>query len=227
MSEHDSIAELLGEIARTLQAEPDVDATLAAIVKVAVDHVAGAEHAGISLVERGGEVRTVAPTGEVVNTIDQLQYRTGEGPCLNAIAAHRIYRTGDLAKETRWPAFTHAAAKAGVTSMLAYRLFITDTTLGALNLYSSQPDAFSDQTEQDGQMFATHAAVALVGAQTEANLRTAAESRDLIGMAKGILMQRHDLEPEQAFHMLVSSSQNANMKLRDVAAWLVEHRREL
>ncbi|MEV6898720.1 GAF and ANTAR domain-containing protein [Amycolatopsis sp. NPDC051372] len=201
----ESLSSVLGALARTLQAEPDVGSTVAAIVKAAVDHIAGAEHAGISLVE-SGQVRTVAPTSEVVNTVDEIQYRTGEGPCLDAIAQHEIFRTSNLLDETRWPAFTPEAAKAGIRSMLSYRMFVNDDTLGALNLYSTRLNAFSDTTEQEGQVFATHAAVALVGAQTEAQLHAAIESRDVIGMAKGILMQRHDIDAVQAFRMLVESS---------------------
>ncbi|WP_409494577.1 GAF and ANTAR domain-containing protein [Amycolatopsis sp. cmx-11-12] len=222
-----SLGATLGGIARTLQAEPDVESTLIAIVKAAVDHVDGAEYAGISLVERGDQVRTVAPTGEVVVTIDEVQYRTGQGPCLDAITEHQIFRTGDLATEDRWPAFTPAAAETGVRSMLSYRLFVTDTTLGSLNLYSRARDAFSDQTEEEGKLFAAHAAIALTGAQTEARLHVAMENRDMIGMAKGILMQRHDLDAVRAFRLLVESSQNTNMKLIQVATWVVENRLEL
>lgn len=111
--------------------------------------------------------------------------------------------------------------------MISYRLFVTDTTLGALNLYSHLATAFNDQSEHDGELFATHAAIALVGAQTEARLTAALENRDIIGMAKGILMQRYGVNSGQAFRMLVDSSQHTNMKLRQVAAWLVEHHRDL
>ncbi|WIX79254.1 GAF and ANTAR domain-containing protein [Amycolatopsis carbonis] len=224
--QRESLSSVLGAIARTLQSEPDVDRTLAAIVKAAVDHVDGAEQAGISLVENG-RIRTVAPTGEAVVTVDEIQYHTGQGPCLDAIAEHHVYCTGNLLGERRWPAFAPEAAETGIRSMLSYRLFITHTTLGALNLYSTQVGAFNDQTEQDGQVFAAHAAIALVGAQTEAQLHAAIETRDVIGMAKGILMQRHDLDDVQAFHMLVETSQNTNIKLHQVATWLVEHRRDL
>ncbi|MGW4488370.1 GAF and ANTAR domain-containing protein [Amycolatopsis sp. NPDC004368] len=221
------LSSVLGGLARTLQAEPDLGSTLAAIVKAAVDHVEGAEHAGIALVEDGGRIRTVAPTGEVVHTVDDIQYRTGQGPCLDAIVRHQVFRTGNLLDERRWPAFTPEAAETGIRSMLSYRLFVTDDTLGALNLYADRVDAFSDQTEQDGHMFATHAAIALVGARTEAQLHAAIESRDMIGMAKGILMQRHDIDAVQAFRLLVESSQTTNLKLNEVATWLVEHRREV
>ncbi len=222
----DDLSSVFGAIARTLQAEPDVEATIAAIVKAAVDHVAGAEHAGISLVERG-RIRTVAPTDEVVVTIDNVQYRTGQGPCVDAIAVHRVFRTGDLTAESRWPALTSVAAVTGVRSMLAYRLFVNENTLGSLNLYSRRVEAFSDHTERDGRVFASHASVALIGAQTEAHLQTALGNRDVIGMAKGILMERHGLDPVQAFRMLVDSSQTTNLKLHQVAAWLVENHHEL
>ena len=111
--------------------------------------------------------------------------------------------------------------------MLSYRLFVTDTTLGALNLYSSRRDAFDAVAENDGRLFASHAAVALVGAQHEEQLHAAVESRDVIGMAKGILIQRHDLDPSDAFRMLVEASQAANMKVRDIAIWLVANRRAI
>ncbi|MBB5851328.1 GAF and ANTAR domain-containing protein [Amycolatopsis umgeniensis] len=210
-----------GSLARTLQAEPDVDATLMAIVKAAVDHVTGAEEAGISLVERG-RILTVAPTSEVVGTIDEVQYRTGQGPCVEAISAHQVFRTGDLTAECRWPAFSPEAAATGMRSMLAFRLFVNGGTLGSLNLYSRAIDAFSDRTERDGRVFASHAAIALRGAQTEANLHTALGNRDVIGMAKGILMERHGLDPVQAFRMLVDTSQATNLKLHHIATWLVE-----
>ncbi|WP_285741218.1 GAF and ANTAR domain-containing protein [Lentzea sp. NBRC 105346] len=208
-----------------MQAEPDLDTTLMAIVKAAVDYIPGAEHAGISLVERG-KVRTVAPTCDIVETIDQLQYDMREGPCVDAIAEHQTYRSGDIGKETRWPVFGPAAAGHGIHSMLSYRLFVTDTTLGALNLYSSRFDAFEPRTEPDGRLFADHAAIALIGAQRHAQMTIAVEHRDTIATAKGILMERHDVDAARAFRMLVEASQKANMKLHQVAAWLAENRRE-
>jgi GAF domain-containing protein len=216
-------AETLSGVARTLQAEPDVDATLRSIVKAAVDYVEGAEHAGVSLVENG-KICTVEPTGPVVKTIDQLQYDLREGPCIDAIAERETFRVGNVGSAARWPSFGPAAAQHGIHSLLSYRLFVTDRTLGALNLYSSRVDAFDATTEQDGLLFATHAAIALVGAQREAQLSTALGSRDVIATAKGFLMGRHDIDAASAFQVLVRMSQSTNVKLHQVAAWLVETR---
>ena len=220
------LAAILSSVARQLQAEPDVESTLAAIVKAAMDHIPGAELAGISLVTEG-EIRTVAPTDALVGEVDRLQYETKEGPSVDAIALHETFKTGDLAMEERWPSFAPEAVRRGIRSMLAYRLFVTETTMGSLNLYSSRRNAFDEAAMNEGKLFASHAAIALVGAQTEAQLEAAIESRDLIGMAKGLLMQRHDLDPTAAFRMLTEASQASNMKVRDIAAWLVAHRREI
>ncbi|MET7992860.1 ANTAR domain-containing protein [Amycolatopsis sp. NPDC005232] len=99
--------------------------------------------------------------------------------------------------------------------------FWTRSPSTALNLYSSQIDAFE---QEDRRAFATRAAIALAGAHTEANLHATLENRDVIGMAKGILTQRHDIGAIEAFRLLVETSQTTNMKLHQIAAWLVEHR---
>ena len=174
-----------------------------------------------------GEIQTVASTDARLIDIDRLQYETNEGPCVDAILQHESFVTGDLAAETRWPRFAPGAVRHGIRSMMSYRLFVTETTLGALNLYASQPDMFTASAMNDGRLFASHAAVALIGAQHEAQLEAAIESRDVIGMAKGILMHQHDVDPVAAFRMLTEASQASNMKVRDIATWLVEHRREL
>ena len=79
-----------------------------------------------------------------------------------------------------------------------------------------------------GLILAQHAAVAMAGAAAEHQFRTGLASRDIIGQAKGLLMQRNNLTGVQAFAMLTRASQDVNMKLADVARWLVEeHERGL
>jgi hypothetical protein len=106
--------------------------------------------------------------------------------------------------------------------MLSWGLFTTSTTYGSLNVYSTEPDAFDQEAALVGELFASHAAVALAGARRQADLHTALGTRDLIATAKGILIARHGCDPEKAFRMLAEASQNTNMKLIDVATWLVK-----
>ena len=119
--------------------------------------------------------------------------------------------------DTRWPRFAAAAEAHGVRSMLGYKLFTSGRTLGALDLYSSKLNAFDADSEVVGELFAAHAAIALIGSTQQAEWQSALDSRDTIGMAKGILMQRERISDDQAFNLLVSTSQKANIKLHDLA----------
>ena len=124
--------------------------------------------------------------------------------------------------EERWPKFaTRAHEETGVRSILSLGLFVEGATMGALNLYSTKPDAFDDTDVARGSVFAAHAAVAMSARRREENLERKAESRDLIGRAKGILMARSNLDDEQAFQ-LRRASQRLNVKLIKVAGQVVE-----
>ncbi len=214
------LADALSAVVRTLEPEPDVEQTVANIVQAVAATVPGTEDAGISLLE-SGSLKSVAPSSERVSQLDQLQHKLGEGPCVDAVFTNIVYRTSDIAADERWPKFGYAAAELGINSMLAVRLFTGKTLLGALNLYSTQPSAFDDSAEHVAGLFAAHAAVALAGSRAQAQLRNALESRDVISMAKGILMERHQVTDDQAFDLLVRASQNTNRKLHEVARWLV------
>jgi transcriptional regulator with GAF, ATPase, and Fis domain len=222
---HADLAQILSELARSLQAQPDLQRTVDAIVTAVTKTVPGAEHAGLS-VREGANLRTVAATSDLVQRLNGIEHDLGEGPCLQAELEHRVYRIDDMARETRWPRFAAAAADAGIQSMLGYRLFITGRTLGALDLYSSKPNAFDTDAELIGELFAAHAAVAMIGSTQQAEWKTALGTRDVIGMAKGILMQREHLTDDRAFDLLARTSQNANIKVQDIAAWLVAQANE-
>ncbi|GAB3569667.1 GAF and ANTAR domain-containing protein [Amycolatopsis endophytica] len=219
-AEGPELADALSAVVRTLEPEPDVEQTVTNIVRTVTGSVPGTEDAGISLLD-GGSLSSVAPSSERVARLDELQHKLGEGPCVDAVFEDVAYRTGDVGLDQRWPQFGAGAAELGVRSMLAIRLYTGKTLLGALNLYSSERDAFDESAEHVGGLFAAHAAVALAGSRAQQQLRSALESRDVISMAKGILMERHRVTDDQAFHLLVRASQNSNRKLHDVARWLV------
>lgn len=209
--------ETFAEIARALLAEDDVQQTLQKIVDLAVETIAGCDHAGITFL-KGKLVDTPAATDDVPRVVDAIQYQTGEGPCLSAIRDHEVFETGDLGHEGRWPNFAgRAQRETGVTSMLSFRLFIEGDTLGALNLYSKAADAFHERSRTVGLVFAAHAAVALSTALHDEQMEEALQSRDLIGQAKGILMAQGRVTAEEAFDMLKVASQGLNRKLRLVA----------
>ena len=210
------LARNLGKLARDLRAETEIAPLWQRIAEAAVREVSGDEHAGLSLVTRTGVI-TEAATDEVVIRLDQRQYELDEGPALSSLRERITVRSDDLQQETRWPRFAAAAMEAGICSTLSARLFVAEDSLGALNVYSTRPNVFTDQDESAALLLAAHAAIALKGVKIETNLRAAVESRDVIGQAKGILMERFKIDQAAAFQMLVAASQAANRKLRDVA----------
>jgi GAF domain-containing protein len=214
------LAERFGVLSRDLQKSEDVEATLVEIVRAATDTVPGAEYASISAIVGRREVHTRAATGELPRAVDQAQYDTGQGPCLTSLYQQQTVRLSDLATEPRWPEFAARARQVGLRSMLAIQLYVAGEDLGALNLHSTEPNSFTDESEQVGLVFASHAAVAMAGAQQQEGLRIAINTRDLIGQAKGILMERYKISPQEAFRLLILASQTTNIKLSDVAEYL-------
>lgn len=213
----EDLGEVMGRIARTLQEEHgDVDATLAAITAAAVTTVPGVNGASVSLVT-GRRVTSRAPTSELVGDVDQLQTEVDEGPCLDALRDQETVRVDDFSTDDRWPRFAGEAARRGMGSLLSFQLFTDGDNLGALNLYAGRPRSFDPDAEAVGAVFAAHAAIALSAARQEENLRRAVDHRDLIGQAKGILMERHRITADQAFAVLARASTHTNRKLFDLA----------
>jgi transcriptional regulator with GAF, ATPase, and Fis domain len=217
------LAQGFGGLARSLEEHDDPDVMLAEIVAAAVAMVPGADEGSVSVVTGRRHIGSQAPTGDLPVQVDALQEETQQGPCLDSAYVHQTVRVADMASEERWPQFARRASEAGAASMLSLQLYVEGDNLGALNLYSRSPNAFDDESEQVGLLFASHAAVAYAGVRKEAQLAKAVASRDLIGQAKGILMERYKISPERAFLILIRISQASNRKLHDIAAELVCH----
>lgn len=219
--EEDLAAHLTG-IARALQRRRGEQETMDAIVHAAVGTIPGAVHAGIMTVVGKKEISTVATTGQLACDVDQAQYDSGEGPCLTALFDQLIVPVPDVVNDERWRVFGRRAAELNVGSMLSFQLYVQNEDLGALNLYAHEVNAFGEESQHVGSLFAGHAAIALAAAQEREQLAAAVHTRDLIGQAKGILMERHKLDADQAFAVLTRASQHTNVKLRDIAEQLTK-----
>lgn len=213
----DELAEQLGALALSLEHEVSSADTLSAITHAVLGTVPGADHASISLIRHQREVETLASTGPLPTALDRAQYETDQGPCLDSLMTQVTVRVTDMAHEQRWPRWASTASELGAGSMLAVQLYLQGQDLGALNLSSTRPGAFDDESEHVALLFAPHAAVAMAGARQQESLRAALGRRDIIGQAKGILMERFRITGDQAFILLVRASQHSNRKLHDVA----------
>ncbi|HEX8306285.1 MAG TPA: GAF and ANTAR domain-containing protein [Jatrophihabitans sp.] len=220
------LAEAFAELGRDLMSERGLDSTLGLISRRSVTLIPSAQDAAVSRGRRG-VFETVGQTSELPLGVDQLQYDLGSGPCVDAALEQKVYRTGELAADPRWPEFgRRAAAEHGIHSMLSTRLFLeNDDLVAALNLYSAMPDAFEESDETVALMLATHASGAMVSAQLQEqvhHLERALQSNRGIGIAIGVLMNQYKITKEQAFDLLRLASQHGHRKLVDVALDVTE-----
>jgi len=216
------LAQTFAELAQTLDAQTSVSDALDEAVRLALETVDGAELAGISWLVQGKPIVTPASTDPLVVQLDELAFELKQGPSLDAGQEQATSIIADMAAEERWPEFARRASELGIASMISCGLSSPRRTLGALNLYSRDPNAFTDEDGQVTEIYAAHASIVLVSRQLESDLRVAVDSRGLIGQAIGILIERHKVQPQQAFDLLVRASQRRHVKLRDVASQLVE-----
>lgn len=225
MSRADSFPRLLADVARSLQAEASSKDTMELAVALAVDVIADAEDAAISLISRSRTVDTPAATSERALKVDQIQYELGQGPCLSAIWDEEVVSCPNLETEHRWgPWAPRTVQETEIRSMISFRMFTQKDRVGALSLYSSHPHAFTGADVDSGISLAAHTAIAVVTARHEEHMEIALDARSLIGQATGIVMDRYDIDAVRAFAVLRRISQETNVKLHDVAAELIRTR---
>ena len=215
------------EVARSLFLAGRVEDILARAVDLSVVTIEASEFAGAFLLA-GDSVSAQVGTDPIVDEVDALQLSIGQGPCLDAVAQKLTFYADELGTDPRWPEFGREAEAKGLRSLLALPM-ATDGTLGALNLYARYPQAFGVIDRARGLLLASMVRFACSAARSHEdeerraeNLHAALITRELIGQAQGILIERERISADQAFHVPRQASQHLNVKLREVARDLVD-----
>ncbi|MDQ0734767.1 GAF and ANTAR domain-containing protein [Arthrobacter agilis] len=193
---------------------------LAEAARSVIDH---AEGAGVSLVA-GGERTSVGSTDSYVLAADQLQYKLGEGPCLTAWATGQAQIIDDTTTDERWKFWNAAAAEAGIRSCATSPLIRGKESIGALKVYARSPNAFTPADTQVLAHLAT-AAAALLGhiqasdtpQRINAEVSHALNSKSTTDIARGIIMERHNFDPDEALEHMLGLAVDARMTMADVA----------
>lgn len=218
------VLELVDALQR--RAATDFQAALHEINESTVASVPGAQYAGVTLVDAEKGVSTLAATHLIPECLDDVQREVDEGPCFSAAWEQHTIRINDLASDDRWPKYRAAALeRTPVRSIVSFQLFDDGRNIAALNLYAEPARAFNDESIELGLIFAAHTTVAWNAMRRQEQFSSALASRDLIGQAKGMLMERFDIDAMAAFELLRKLSQESNTKLIEIAAKLVRHER--
>lgn len=226
----DPLAELAA-LAGVVLTNESLSDTLNAICRISVGAVPNTDAASITSFSEGGP-KAVAASDDWGHGLDEVQHAEHEGPCLDAARTGLVFRVRSTSNEPRWPSYMPRAVDQGVGSMVSLPMTSEVKTLGALNLYSREVDAFTAEAVSVAEIIAGHASLASQVAATVfhhrsvgENLRTAMDSRAAIEQAKGIIMATTGCGPDEAFQLLVRQSQHENRKLRELAEELVTRQR--
>jgi GAF domain-containing protein len=221
---NDDLAQRMAELARASAAPRSVEDVLSDVTAAAMELIPGADTAGVLLIGKAGKWDSVANTSDLPRRLDELQMMYNEGPCVEAALDELIVRTDNFRSERRWPEYSAAVVEIGVLSGLSFKLYTSDRTAGALNLFSFKSSAFDAEDETTGVVLAAHAAAAILASRQGEQLESALSTRDRIGQAKGIIMERYGIDDLQAFDMLRRLSQDGNTRLIEIAQRVIDTR---
>ena len=225
----DELAGVAASAAGLLLTEKTVSETLELITAAAKLCFPDALGAGVTLIGNNARKTSMAASDAVVEEADSLQYEMSEGPCLTAWATGETVAVDDIAADNRWPRWSRAVARLDVASSLSAPLKSSGESFGAVKVYASKPGTFDKNSRRILELLAAQASVLLEHAQTAEGARRLSEdlqfalrSRDLIGMAKGLIMERRGVPEERAMQILIQRAAADRSTLHRTAAGLVE-----
>jgi transcriptional regulator with GAF, ATPase, and Fis domain len=224
----DELVKVFARMAGILLTEETVASALSTVTSLAADTITGSAGAGVSLLDSTGRRITSAATDPLVEQLDDLQYQLDEGPCLSAWRDLKVLRSHGRDDEQRWPAWIRRAHQLGMRSFVSAPLINRHSAIGAIKVYSTAVEAFDEHDEDILRRFAMQAAIFVGNVQTvraaehlSDQLKESLRSRDLIAMARGIVMARRGVGPDEAFRELTAESRRSRLLVRDVAAHIV------
>jgi transcriptional regulator with GAF, ATPase, and Fis domain len=223
--EVDSTHQRIAQIVQDLYGRPDADSdtVIAELAEHAAVEIPGAQYAGVTVTRNAKQIDTPAATHKWPVLLDEIQQRHREGPCLTAAWEEKTIHVANLETDERFPLYARdALEQTPIKSVMAFQMWVAGETMGALNVYAETANAFGPASRAIGLVFAAHSSVAWNAARRDEQFKKALGSRDVIGQAKGMLMERYGVDAFQAFDLLRKLSQDSNTPLFEIAADLVE-----
>ena len=224
----DDLGYIFGRTKGYLLTEQTAHEAVNALAEVARDVIGNAQGAGVSLISTDGRRTSVGATNDAVREADNLQYALQEGPCLRAWATRELVLVTDSRSDDRWRRWAEEAASTGVISCVSVPLLKGNAAIGAMKIYADTAGAF---TLADQHML-THlakSAAALLGhiqasdtpRRINEDVKESLRNRDAVGIARGILMERYNLDKHAALNQLVTLATEFDTTIRSMAHTII------
>lgn len=215
----------IGDVMRRLYApEADPDQMWCMMSSAAL-HLPEVSQASVTVVDHRLFIRCLAATDRHPQVLDEIQQSCREGPCLEAVHDHHVCGVPDLGRETRWPTFVEKAlVNTPIRSIVCCPIFSTQHSDTTLNLYAEQPGVLNTDSAKVGLAFATHLAATVQVGRREKQFRRMLSNRDVIGQAKGVLMERFDIDAISAYALLARLSKEHQRSVSATARAVLSRR---
>ncbi|AQA06692.1 hypothetical protein BVC93_24875 [Mycobacterium sp. MS1601] len=220
----ETVQSTLVEVTRQFAHPVSMDETLTAITTAATRLIDGVDSADVLLIDDADQYRSAAATSPLAENLSRIQQQHQQGPCVDAAVGETMVLSQDLRHDSRWPEYSAKAIDAGALGVLSFQLYTHQSRpscRAALNLFSCTSFAFDSDAQAAAAMLATHAALAFIAQDRQAQFQSALASRDAIGQAKGMLMERYKVDAVRAFELMRRLSQDSNIPIVTIAARIV------
>ena len=228
MAREAMVARAFVRLADTLVSDFDIVEFLHSLSADSVEILA-AEAAGVMLTDGRGELRLVASSEERMRVLELFELQGAEGPCLDAFSSGQPVQASAADGRIRWPSFAPHALEVGFQRMCAVPLRVRTDTIGALNVFRSGDEPFTDVEMEIAQAMGEVAAIALIQERAlreqgllTGQLQAALSSRVVIEQAKGMLSEYLTVTVDEAFRLLRNYARTHNRKLSEVATNVVD-----
>jgi GAF domain-containing protein len=220
------LAQAFVELADTLVVGFDLMEFLQTLTERCVE-LLEVDAAGLLLADGHGALRLVAASTEQARVAELFQIQNDEGPCLDCYRTGQPIVVGDVSAgpaATRWPRFAAAAAQMGFGGVHAIPMRLRDQVIGTLNLFRGAPNGMDPAVARAARALVDIATIGILQERAvhqqelvASQLQAALNSRVMIEQAKGVLAERHQMTPDQAFGMLRRYARNNNRPLTELA----------
>jgi ABC-type transporter Mla MlaB component len=215
------------DLSRVMVSDYTPEGACKLLAELAVSGIPGAQSAAV-IVRNAGHPTCAASSDQLGGGVGALEVHLNEGPSVDVLRTGRRQVSSSLVTERRWPEFSNRALYSGIASAMSQPLPAHGSTFGALTVYSTRESAFAENSFGQAASLASQGAVVIANSNLywQANeltdqLKEALDSRAVIDQAKGVLMAREHLSPDEAFALLLKASQTGNVKVRDIALQIV------
>jgi GAF domain-containing protein len=224
------LAQAFVELADTLVAGFDLMDFLHTLTERCVE-LLEVDAAGLLLADGRGALRLVAASTEQARVAELFQIQNDEGPCLDCYHSGQVVMISDIRTEqaaARWPRFAAAAQEMGFAGVHAIPMRLRDQVIGTLNLFRAEPDGLDPAVARAARALVDVATIGILQERAvhqqellAEQLQVALNSRVIIEQAKGILAERLQMSPDEAFVMLRRFARNHNRPLTQLAAEVI------